>query len=923
MPLDAYINLPAEARLLPYPALQNLETPWPRCQDIRGMHEEPEAGDSLVVVSQSWSHQMHPDPTGVKAREIISAVKTVAVKLRAEGQLLVFIDFLSMPQPPMYPEQDPWTEQDTRAVQQVMEALPQLMFKADAVIHIIDNPSSSCTSCSKHVIMGEGEKYVTTFKEIQRSFKLRQIGPVVQVWEELAGTESPNTSTGIESDRLKNLPAPKQPKTFDQVLKIDNHRVKSLDDLPDEWDAVGRQCSCARWSHFFSHVAAEDRLVEMVRLPFGYRIEADPKQQGRTYFDRFISIVKVALMEETAAHEVIFANSEDVKRDILSGGERLRAAAKKGPDVLASELREFTEDLDTKSFIPVAYELGDDGRVPASNFEDRQRDIVSSLMQVFLEELNIGVSLSLWRALQEERLDDCRRLLQDKADPNIVDGKGKTCLHHAAQVRSLEAAKLLLEFGASLSARDHRGCTPAHTVPLVADGVSEPLLEEFARRDVAALFETDKAGVSAIERAYLWSQIAKEGEVNEPIHSMLKEILQLEGVDQSTMWPSMQDLGIRGLHMNFPEALPNSHHGRVEARRMHFNGVLRTIYVMHPQTLHGNGDPLLYFGFCRLMPWTLQEPALRVLANRLSRRIFCICSEAVNAELLHADELDTNGQAFYTDLYTMIDTLPLPYRLVLIDSTFGVGTPLLWKLQDRLKHVLIINPSYIFRNSMAADDSMHEIHLKRASWLSDLARARDIKTIVKHFGEFAASLSLSKAQSESAKQYQFLLDEFEFGLKSASDAFWQMSVAHPLWNYKHLTPLLATLPAWQPHHSVDIILAYGSHTPGVSVQDATYNLQEMLPGSITTCIGMSSWLWHMEGSTAVLEVARLTELMCKCSVGTESLNAMLVAQHSPTSTRFLSKSTAGSAKSKPRPALLRQMSSLKSDDIKAAMNKVP
>ena len=36
------------------------------------------------------------------------------------------------------------------------------------------------------------------------------------------------------------------------------------------------------------------------------------------------------------------------------------------------------------------------------------------------------------------------------------------------------------------------------------------------------LSSKDKAGVSAIERAYLWSQIAKEGEVNEPIHSMLK-----------------------------------------------------------------------------------------------------------------------------------------------------------------------------------------------------------------------------------------------------------------------------------------------------------------------------------------------------------------------------------------------------------------
>ena len=27
-------------------------------------------------------------------------------------------------------------------------------------------------------------------------------------------------------------------------------------------------------------------------------------------------------------------------------------------------------------------------------------------------------------------------------------------------------------------------------------------------------------------------------------------------------------------------------------------------------------------GFCRLMPWPLQEPALRVLATRLSRRVF-------------------------------------------------------------------------------------------------------------------------------------------------------------------------------------------------------------------------------------------------------------------------------------------------------------
>ena len=35
----------------------------------------------------------------------------------------------------------------------------------------------------------------------------------------------------------------------------------------------------------------------------------------------------------------------------------------------------------------------------------------------------------------------------------------------------------------------------------------------------------------------------------------------------------------------------------------------------------------------------------------------------VSPELLQAgDDLDSTGHAFYTDLYTMIDTLPLPYK---------------------------------------------------------------------------------------------------------------------------------------------------------------------------------------------------------------------------------------------------------------------
>ena len=39
---------------------------------------------------------------------------------------------------------------------------------------------------------------------------------------------------------------------------------------------------------------------------------------------------------------------------------------------------------------------------------------------------------------------------------------------------------------------------------------------------------------------------------------------------------------------------------------------------------------------------------------------------------------------------------------------------------------------------------------------------------MKHFGEFAASLSLSKAQSESAKHYQFLGQKGRLGVSETS-----------------------------------------------------------------------------------------------------------------------------------------------------------
>ncbi|CAE7322960.1 rab13 [Symbiodinium necroappetens] len=255
------------------------------------------------------------------------------------------------------------------------------------------------------------------------------------------------------------------------------------------------------------------------------------------------------------------------------------------------------------------------------------------------------------------------------------------------------------------------------------------------------------------------------------------------------------------------------------------------------------------------MPWSLQEPAMRIMAHRLNRRIFCITAEAVSPELLQAgDDLDSTGHAFYTDLYTMIDTLPLPYKLILMDNTFGLGVPLLWKLQSRLKHILAVNTSWVFRLGFV-HSSTHKVLADRAASLKTLAEQRDIKGMVKACGDFILAprpectiiVEGAVAFERAVADTWHIYNEYEAGLASASDNFWQSLGEADDYTYSATDPRLSHMQPWRPEHSIDIVLAYGSHTPTLAVQDATFNLQEMLPGSLTAVIAQSSWLWQLEG----------------------------------------------------------------------------
>ncbi|CAE7836900.1 ankrd46 [Symbiodinium sp. CCMP2592] len=862
MPYRDSVHLPPEVKFVAASSLIKLDHPWPRCQEVGHLHETPKTGDNLVVISQAWCYQLHPDPTGACSDMLAALLRKAALMLRAGGRLLVFCDYLCKPQPPVARKQPPWSSEDEATAAKVNEALPHLLFNADAVIHM----------CS--VDDGPGipeEKYTIPLDSLKSSCVLTQIGNVVQVAEEVK-----HSSTSIV-------------KRYDQLLAVSGSAVKALEDLPEEF-RTGKPGACsATCQSVFPTVASLWKgwpTAQMLRAPYGYRIDVTPAAQGHIFFEKFITMVKVALMEEASAQEVIFASDPQVKLDLLRGGARLRRATQQGLDALSTELEYFTQELEKKTFLPVPSEiarchhLGMNQPIfvkpPTTDY-----DLVSHLMQIFVEELAIGVSLPLWSAVRENRLEDCRKLLKEQADPNLSDGRGTTTLHLAAQQREVEIVRLLIRVGAASTNRDLRGCTAAHCVPLLADQTTADLAEIFMS-DGEALSLRNKAGVSVFERFYLWSISACNGHPFEPLYSRLR-VYAGQHFSSGNL-PDLWNIGMSSIGSTYPQSLTTV---STQVRRLNINGLMRTIYVLVP--CHLRREPLLYLGFCRILPWSLQEQAVKAIAAAQECEIFCVCCDAVNPDLLteYQDEFEGEGhegEAFYHDLFHVIDALPLHDMFHMLDSTFGLGLPILWKLQERLKGVLVINPSWIWGSASVPDAHLVE----RAKQLSELARQKDACTMSRLLCEFSIAPSLAKAYFAAPKEddesvdsaddmmFEAIHQQYELALGVASRNFWRIGALGPTWQVKKLTQVLNALPHWQPPRHVYVILACGSHAPVGGVHNAAYNLQELMTGSMQVYIPHCMWLWQIEGAKPIEEVIELLSNLRDEGTATASLNSMLV-----------------------------------------------
>ncbi|CAE7250963.1 ANK3, partial [Symbiodinium sp. KB8] len=440
----------------PVHVVKDLPTPWPRCQElVRHLGAErktPTRDDLVLAVSHAWSHQLHPDPLGRQAETIKQLTEEAVKDHQIKGDAMLFYDFMSMSQNPFQPGQTERSPQEQADFLKAIDALPEVFFTADAVLHVEGNwPELEC----------EGQTRKVSMSELNR-MKLKQHGSAVMMYDEYPANDGSVAELPVFT--IRSDPSLGDIKSIDDVYKL--KRGKEGGCLP-----------CRRLHRLHklrpkSEAEAETDPVFIVQpSPMGKRNAVPAGERGWIYFERLVSTIRVALTDEQYARTV-YANAPDLKESILARAQKLRQCAAQSNKALKAQFEDYIEEIKQKTFSATSL----DKKKASTKNTATDVDLVFSL----LTQLRRRVSLALAMTVRSLSVEDCAALLAEQADLSIQDGRGYTPLHNAARFRNVEVVQLLLDNAAKRGARDRLGNTPAHVIPLYADEITVGLLQLLA-----------------------------------------------------------------------------------------------------------------------------------------------------------------------------------------------------------------------------------------------------------------------------------------------------------------------------------------------------------------------------------------------------------------------------------------------------------
>jgi len=770
--------------------LPALPHPWPRNQDLpRSMVSIPSTNDLVLAVSHTWFYQRHPDPFGTESIITLDLARR-AVAEHMSGEALLFYDYLSVTQRPFRKGQAERSELQQRYFEAALKAMPRLYILADAVLHV-EPPAFSSPAHD------DGEVYSVDCSRLYGA-TLAEFNSEVQI-------------VGMRECESFGL--------FDRVLSVDGVAVKSVADVRKAMQSA--------------ELKRTPSFALLERAPFGPRNLSPASDRGWIYLERFCSMVKVAMVDESESHRVIFSNSEEILAQIRAGGKKLREAAMVGEEKLTEVLDSFLQELQHKVFCAVSTDaVGEGGRATVARI---MKELVMDLPKHWSTQVLQQRQRQLASAVQWGDSQLVRSCLSLKVDPNFQDELGFSCLHSAAKGGHLAIVQALLEHGADVTMQDSRGQSPAHLMPLFA---SEETLKLFDLLVTPEVLECrSQAGVSVFDRFSYYSLTACDGKPFEGIRTRLK-------VASSTASPITRPPSV-GRVLSDISQWSSTDEEEEDEMSWTYSSFLSSkgmrAHVWTPVSVKVRTS-ILCLSTPFLLPWALQKQFFDALASSVCRE-FKLNLVVLTHGSPPASSPGYRLSVYHAELLELIDEMPLREKFVLFDASNGINSALLWPLQERLLGAFLVHSAGVLseedRNS-AAFKRISDMLLEKSQTL----RQRNLEVVRECLstwvmGEPAFLDSLVEKVQEA----------FSTSSHQSDQDCWDHSAATYEWMRRDITESLVD----KAPLNLQVRLACPQHSPQLLCQESTHRLQSSLPCSRLFYIPESRGLWFVENPAAVLQ----------------------------------------------------------------------
>lgn len=790
-------------------SLNTLTAPWPRCQDLpQGAFKTPQADDLALAVSHGWPFQTHPDPVGDCASEVRRLVQQAVAVHKPTGDTVVFYDFTCVSQRPFCHGQADRTLEEVVAFKEALACMPKIFLLVDAVLHVDVEWSP---------LSGDADVFRVDAAQISGA-SLSQVGLQVQV-------------TGLLEHEVV--------RDFDLIMQVGSGSAEMLVTVLDVSKAVQSDVPCE---------------LLMRRSPYGVPNTTPMDDRGWVYLERFVSMVKVAMVDETQAGRVVFSNNPRVIDQILEGGSVLRKAAQEGEENLREALSRFHQVLATKSFTGSSTDKLMDTNF-GKNFEpcegnfDGDRAVVARIMQEMVKNLPSHWAVEAQRQRQRQlvlavnRGDAvaCAQLLAARANVNQQRSGSATALHVAARHRDISVAKVLLEFDADCSAQDTYGDTPAHWVPL------------FEQREVLDLFDLltpslqvlcteNVASVSPFERYATWAQSAHEATPYQPAQA---RVLLLQRKFPSLSLEEIENKK-RAVRATIRQRLPVPSHvlGRV-IQRCAARGKAISLSTWEP--LEDVEVTVLWtFAAGAHGPWPLYKAAFDFVARHLCDSLRMRLVVLPLHECFQVSS-SASWSEFCSEVATVIEALPLPEKFVLIQE--GPSTSLSWRLQHRLAGFLCLNQFGVFDEDFFGTDAFSS-YAGQVGRKIQWAERRDAHSMATDYMRRVTTditpqtVESCEAAFEACTQEEWDFLEFQYRCLGGGEYTNEVAGRPPL----H-PPVPGTVV--MPARSVRV----GTQNSGILLHHLMTNAQAR--NCVLTFLPRSSGAWGVEGEGTQAEVSLL------------------------------------------------------------------